>query len=96
MASNTLASGNLIDWNHRLYTADVNGDGKLDVVSYNAATGAWNVGISGGTTLTWSAGGNTASSGDLVGFGHLLWFGNFDGTAKAGAALLLGRQRELR
>jgi GxGYxY sequence motif in domain of unknown function N-terminal/GxGYxYP putative glycoside hydrolase C-terminal domain/FG-GAP-like repeat len=82
-ASSTTGMGNLIDLNHRLYTADVNGDGKLDVVSYDAATGDWNLGVSNGTTLAWSAGGSTSSHGDLVDFAHLLWLGDFDGTGKA-------------
>lgn len=79
-ASNTASSGNLIDWYHRLYTADVNGDGKVDLVSYNAGTGAWNVGVSSGSAVTWSAGGSTASYGDLADYGHLLWLGDFDGS----------------
>jgi hypothetical protein len=80
VASSTASSGNLIDLNHRLYTADVNGDGKLDVVSYDAASGAWSLGVSSGTALAWSAGGNTGSYGDLVDQGHLLWLGSFDGS----------------
>jgi hypothetical protein len=80
VASNVSGSGNLIDWNHRLYPADVNGDGKVDLVSYDTATGDWKLGISSGTSLTWWAGGNTAGYGDLVDLGHLLFLGNFDGS----------------
>ena len=84
-ASTTPTSTNLIDWNHRLLTADVNGDGKLDFLSYDAQAGAWSVGISSGTALTWSAAGSApeATYGDLADFAHFLWLGNFDGSASA-------------
>ncbi len=75
--------GNLIDWSHRLYTADTDGDGKLDFVSYDAASGDWSIGRSNGATLVWSAAGNTTSFGDLVDPSHLLWLGRFDGTTHA-------------
>jgi hypothetical protein len=81
-STSTPGMGNLIDWNHRLYTADVNGDGKSDVVSYDVATGDWQLGISSGTAITWSAGGNTSAHGDLADFGHVLLFGSFDGSGK--------------
>lgn len=80
-ATASTTAKNLIDWNHRLYNADVNGDGKLDFVSYDAATGAWTYGISSGAALTWSSAGSTSSAGDLVDYAHLLWFGHFNGSA---------------
>ena len=91
VASNTTASGNLIDWNHRLYTADVNGDGRLDLVSHNAVTGDWSLGVSSGSSLAWSAGGNTASYGDLADFEHFLSFGNFDGTKNQAPLFYAGK-----
>ena len=83
IASSATGLGNLVDWNHRIYTADVNGDGKLDVTTYDAATGAWNLGVSNGTSLSWTSGGSTSTYGDLVDLGHLMWLGDFDGSGKA-------------
>ncbi len=88
--SNTAASGNLIDWNHRLYAADVNGDGKADIVSYDVVSGDWDVGISSSSSLTWTVWGNTASHGDLADLAHLVWLGNFDGTGRAAPLLYEG------
>ena len=70
------------DWNHRLYAVDVDGNGMLDVVSYDAGSGTLQVGLSNGQSLTWSSGGNVSGYGDLVDPSRLLFFGNFDGSGK--------------
>jgi hypothetical protein len=82
-AANTTGAGDFRDWNHRLYTADVDGDGKLDVVSYDAASGDWTVGHSSGQSLTWSGAGNTSGFGDLVDPTRLLWLGDYDGDGRS-------------
>ena len=81
-AGNTAAAGSFVDLNHRLFTADVDGDGKLDVVSLNSATGDWSVGHSDGSKLTWKSAGNTSGYGDLADPSRLLWLGDYDGDGK--------------
>jgi hypothetical protein len=81
-AANTATLGDLHDYNHRLYAVDVDGDGKVDVVSYDAGSGNLEVGLSNGQALTWSAGGNASGYGDLVDPSRLLFFGDFDGSGK--------------
>jgi hypothetical protein len=81
-AANTATLGDLRDWNHRLYTVDVDGDGKLDVVSYDAGSGTLQVGHSNGQSLAWSSAGNVSGYGDLVDPSRLMFFGDFDGNGK--------------
>jgi hypothetical protein len=82
LAATTTGAGHFLDWNHRVTTTDVDNDGKLDVVSYDSASGDWTVGRSNGSALTFAAMGNTASLGDVADYGHLLFVGDYDGDGK--------------
>ena len=79
-AANTPTTTNLVDWNHHIYTLDVNGDGKLDVATYDSNSGDWEVGISNGQALAWDSAGNTSNFGDLADPSRLLFFGDYAGT----------------
>jgi hypothetical protein len=81
-AANTSGAESFLDLNHRLFTADVDGDGNADVVSYDAGTGNWIAGHSDGHSLTWKAAGSTTAPGDLADMSHLLWLGDWDGDGK--------------
>jgi hypothetical protein len=82
-AGNTAPPTNLLDWNHRLFVADYTGDGKADVLAYDAASGAWSLGVSDGAQLTWHAAGTSANFGNLVDLSHLFFSGDFNGDGKA-------------
>jgi hypothetical protein len=84
-AASTTGEGDFRDWNHRLFTVDVDGDGKVDVVSYDAGSGAWTIGHSTGQALSFTVGaaGNTSGYGDLFDPSRLLWFGDYDGDGKS-------------
>src|SRR6185503_11053001 len=77
-------AGNLIDWNHRLFTGDYNGDGKSDAAYYDSSDGSWWFGISDGNSLNWHAAGSAAAYGNLLLQSHLLFGGDFAGIGKSG------------
>jgi GxGYxYP putative glycoside hydrolase C-terminal domain/GxGYxYP third domain/GxGYxYP_N second domain/FG-GAP-like repeat/GxGYxYP_N 1st domain len=75
----TTTGADLLDWSHRLYAADLDGDHDTDVLAYDETTGDWTVGRSDGDQLTWQVVGNTAGYGNLADPSRLLFVGDFDG-----------------
>ncbi len=67
---------------HRLFTGDVNGDGKTDAFFYYGGNGDEWLGLSDGTQLTWSKAGNIAGFGNLLDGSHQLFTGDFNGDGK--------------
>jgi GxGYxY sequence motif in domain of unknown function N-terminal/GxGYxYP putative glycoside hydrolase C-terminal domain/FG-GAP-like repeat len=83
-AGNT-SLGDLLDWRHRLYVVDADGDGKADVLAYDSGTGAWWRGRSDGSALTFSKVDDSSGLGDLVDPGRALFLGDYDGDRKTDA-----------
>jgi hypothetical protein len=81
-ASNTPTTSNLLDWNHRIFTLDANGDGNIDVVTYDSKAGSWQIGLSSGSALAWSSAGSTSTYGDVEDPSRLLFFGDYNGDGK--------------
>jgi hypothetical protein len=75
--------GNLLDGTHAIYTGDYNGDGKLDLLVYNNSDGTFWFGISSGTAITWTQAAATSGYGNLLGQGHRILTGDFNGDGKS-------------
>ena len=73
----------MVDWSHRLYAADFDGDGKTDVLAYDAALDRWSVGLSDGSTLMWHTASDGAALGNLLDPSRLVLFGDFDHDGRA-------------
>jgi hypothetical protein len=76
---------NLLDWSHRLYTGDFDGNGKSDA-AYYSDDGSWWVGLSDGTNLSWQSMGNVMSQGNLLDPSRMVFGGDYDGDGKSDIA----------
>ena len=66
----------------KLFTGDVNGDGKTDAFFYYGGDGNEWIGLSDGTNLNWSNGGNISDFGNLLDGTHEFFTGDFNGDGK--------------
>jgi hypothetical protein len=73
----------LLDWSHRLYVGDADGDHKSDVIAYDAGAGRFTIGRSDGVVLTWHAASDVAGFGNLADPSRLLFVADYDGDGKA-------------
>ncbi|HTJ47204.1 MAG TPA: FG-GAP-like repeat-containing protein [Kofleriaceae bacterium] len=69
---------------HAVWAGDFDGDAKhrTDQLMYYAGDGAWWLGLSDGSSLTWQNAGNTSGFGDLLDGGHQIVTGDFNGDQK--------------
>jgi hypothetical protein len=78
-ASSTSGYGNLLDGAHLIYTGDYDGNGKSDLAFYYEGDGHWWIGLSDGTNLSWHQAAATSGFGNLIGDGHQILTGDYDG-----------------
>jgi hypothetical protein len=82
LAGNTRGFGHRINDGRPFWIADVNGDGKMEVLFYYPGDNSWWLGVFTGNTLTWSLIGNTAGFGRLND-GRPFWVDRFANNSKA-------------
>lgn len=82
LVSDTDGFGNLTRAGVRFFTGDFTGDGRDDVLFYNAGDGNWWLASLGGGQLGWGLAGNTAGFGDLTRSSIRIFAGNFAGDGR--------------
>ena len=81
--SNAGTTSGMIDWSHRLYAADFDGDGRTDILAYDAGLDRWSIGASNGTALVWHVASDGAGLGNLLDPSRIVLIGDFDGNGRA-------------
>jgi hypothetical protein len=85
-AANLSAWGDLGDDAHQVFHGDFDGNGKIDLAFYAAATGELWLGLSSGGELSFSLAARVPGFGNLMDAEHRCFVGDFDGNGKSDLA----------